>query len=124
MNAIAVKTRGGATGWVPEVGFGDRLRRVRLTLGMNQAEFSATIGMKPAAYAHHELRAEQPRNATMIANSVELVHGVPAWWTLGLADPRETVDLSVTRRYGMGSTPGSSSAMITYAIQPSYVLAA
>lgn len=82
---------------IPKVGFGDRMRRIRLDAGMNQAEFAEAIGMGKAAYGHHELLADPPRTARLMAYAIELRFHVPAWWTLG--EPEPSGDLRVTNRY-------------------------
>lgn len=66
----------------PRVTFGDRLRRVRLNTGLTQDQFAVTIGVSGAAIGKWELQQEDPRNAQMIANAVQAVHGVPACWLL------------------------------------------
>lgn len=42
--------------WIPEMGYGDRLRRIRLDLGMDQRDFAESIDMNKGTYGHHELR--------------------------------------------------------------------
>lgn len=79
--------------WIPEVGYGDRLRRIRLDLGMDQRTFADSIQMNPGTYGHHELSRHVRRGARQLANSIELRHGVPAWWVLGDAPT------PVTRQY-------------------------
>lgn len=73
------------------MGYGDRLRRIRLSLGMDQREFAASIQMVKGTYAHHELSTYVRRGGRQIANSIELRHQVPAWWTLGSPPPEGVV---------------------------------
>jgi len=70
------------TGVIPTLGFGDRLRRVRLDFGLTQKEFAAAIGMKGAAYGHHELKWEYPANARLIALAIHSVYGVDVGWLM------------------------------------------
>lgn len=69
--------------WIPEIGYGDRLRRIRLDLKMDQRQFAESIQMNHATYAAHELSHHIRRGARLVANSIELRHHVPAWWILG-----------------------------------------
>lgn len=73
--------------WIPELGYGDRLRRIRLDLNMDQRDFADSIGMNHGTYGHHELSHHVRRGARLVANSIELRHHVPAWWTLGETCP-------------------------------------
>lgn len=68
---------------LPRIGFGDRLSRLRLHLGMDQREFAAAIGLTHATLGRYGLVPHEPNTATLIANSVELRFGVPAEWLLG-----------------------------------------
>lgn len=79
--------------WIPVVGYGDRLRRIRLDLGMDQRTFADSIQMNSGTYGHHELSHHVRRGARQLANSIELRHGVPAWWVLG-----EDAPATVTRQ--------------------------
>lgn len=79
------------TGWIPVIGYGDRLRRIRLNLGMDQREFAESIQMNHGTYAGHELSQHVRRGARQVANSIELRHEVPAWWTLGNPPPEGVI---------------------------------
>lgn len=82
--------------WIPVVGYGDRLRRIRLDLGMDQRQFADSIQMNHGTYGHHELSHHVRRGARQLANSIELRHGVPAWWVLGESSP-DTDELCAAR---------------------------
>ena len=83
--------------WIPELGYGDRLRRIRLDLDMDQREFAESIQMNKGTYGHHELSYHVRRGAKLVANSIELRHGVPAWWTLGESPVSEIDDECAAR---------------------------
>lgn len=72
--------------WIPEETFGDRLRRVRRSLGMNQGEFAAKLGTDVGvkALGAWETGSREPRGAVAMARRIELAFGVPASWLLGL----------------------------------------
>ena len=74
------------TVWIPEETFGDRLRRIRRGVGLNQEAFVARldncVGIK--AYGSWEAGSREPRGAVAFAKRIELAFGVPAAWTLGL----------------------------------------
>ena len=59
---------------IPVVGFGDRLRRFRLSLGMDQREFADALGgaFSHATLSRYESMEGTPRAAVLVANSVEL----------------------------------------------------
>lgn len=65
---------------------GDRIRKARLTTGMNQREFAPLIGVKPGSLAAWESDHSVPRNMLIVARYIEKVTGVPAAWVLGLDD--------------------------------------
>lgn len=67
---------------IPSIGFGDRLRRLRITVGMTQDEFGEAIGLAGATIGKYELIAYEPKTAKLVANSVQLRFGVPAGWLL------------------------------------------
>ena len=90
------------TYWHPHIGFADKLRRVRLELGMNQAEFARSIGMKAAAYGHHETAKTRPRNAEGIALAIQGAHGVDAAWLL--SGPEQSEPDSAPGRNRTGGT--------------------
>lgn len=74
---------------IPTFGYGDRLRRIRQDQDLGQRVFAASLGMTASTYARHELLDEVPRGARLVANSIQLVYGIPAWWVLGQPSPEE-----------------------------------
>lgn len=54
---------------------------------MDQRHFSESIGMNHGTYGGHEKRADVPRGARLIANSIELRWRVPATWLLTGDEP-------------------------------------
>lgn len=75
--------------WIPEDTFGDRLRRVRRSLGLTQEEFAGRLGGSVGikALGAWETGTREPRGAVGIAKRIELAFGVPATWLLGLETP-------------------------------------
>jgi hypothetical protein len=68
---------------IPHLGWGSRLRAVREDIAhMDQRDFAESIGMSHGTYGGHEKRAEVPRGARLIANSIELRWRVPAAWLM------------------------------------------
>jgi transcriptional regulator with XRE-family HTH domain len=60
----------------PELGFGDRLRRFRLKMGMDTREFAAETGIgSHSTLSRHENADHAPRNARNIAASIQLRYG-------------------------------------------------
>lgn len=91
--------------WVPEETFGDRLRRVRRAVGLNQESFAAKLGTDVGvkALGAWETGTREPRGAVALARRVELAFGVPATWLLGLDTPMSGPDgdpgVPVTPKY-------------------------
>ena len=70
--------------WIPEDGYGDRLRRVRSTLGLDIREMAETVMHSRSTYGRHE-QARSPQdvqNAERLATLIEYKYGVPARWIL------------------------------------------
>jgi transcriptional regulator with XRE-family HTH domain len=78
--------------WIPEETFGDRLRRVRRALGLNQEAFASQLGADVGvkALGAWETGTREPRGAVSVARRIELAFGVPAAWLLGLDVPGPT----------------------------------
>jgi len=91
--------------WVPAWTFGDRLRKVRRDLGIEQAEFAVALGVTRPRLGGWEsgTRGVRADEATTIARRVQERYGVPAAWLLGVYEP---VTLS-------GDTPSRLSDMQT-----------
>ncbi len=71
---------------IPQWTFGDRIRKIRRQLGMTQGEFAASIDRGPKSVAAWELGTNAPGDAVAVAKRIQVAHGVPATWTLGLDD--------------------------------------
>ena len=65
---------------------GDRIRKARLTTGMNQRDFAPLVGVKPGSLASWESDHSVPRDMVAVARRIGRVTGVPAAWLLGLDD--------------------------------------
>ena len=61
-----------------ETTWGDRLRRIRLNRRMDQREFAAAIGVKPATVGNYETGDHEPRTSALVANTIELRFGPQA----------------------------------------------
>jgi transcriptional regulator with XRE-family HTH domain len=84
----------------PTVGFGDRLRRFRLSQGLGQRQLAAKVGMRPATLAAYETSEFTPKSAALVAQSIELIFGLPADWLLGRGEwecPQRASDMPKVR---------------------------
>lgn len=70
------------------VTFGDRLRRLRLSQGMDQKQFGDAIGVSGATVGKYELQLHDPRQARLVLNSIRLVYGKDAAAFVAGADPQ------------------------------------
>lgn len=87
-----MSTQAAAPHRIPKIGFGDRLRRLRISLGMDQREFAAEVGLKPATLGNYELSEATPRSARLVANSIQLRYGIPSSWLLTGEEPADGPD--------------------------------
>lgn len=71
----------------PAWSFGDRLRKARTVVEMNQEDFAEAIGVKDGSLAAWETDRARPRDIVGIAKSVESVTRIPASWLLGIEAP-------------------------------------
>lgn len=94
---------------VPAWTLGERLRKVRRSIGAGQAEFAEQLDENRKTYASWELDTSTPRNLVAVARRVELLTGYPASWLLGLDEgvAEEPVQPEVT--VGRVTTKGSCS---------------
>lgn len=71
--------------WVPDIGFGDRLRVVRRRKRRRQAEMAQLLDVKKVTYASWEAGSSTPAHADVvsIARRLQLLDRVPVIWTLG-----------------------------------------
>jgi len=77
---------------IPVITFGDRMRRLRLTLNLTQDEFAEQIGLSSATIGKYELLERPTRSAKHVAATIQLRYGVPRTWLLdGL--PRQDSNL-------------------------------
>lgn len=65
---------------------GDRIRKARLSTGMNQRDFAPLIGVKPGSLASWEADNSQPRDIVAVAKRIEVLTRIPAAWLLSLDD--------------------------------------
>lgn len=72
---------------IPRWSFADRIKKARSVVGLQQREFAALIGQKAPAYAQWEAGNNRPRDIVAVAEAIERVTSVPAWWVLGMEDP-------------------------------------
>ncbi len=69
---------------IPEWTFGDKLRKARLTAGMEQRAFAAALEMKPGKLAAYETGRAAPRfrDAPALAKRVQVLTGIDYRWFL------------------------------------------
>lgn len=70
--------------WVPTWTLGDRLRKIRRDLGLDQHELAAELGVKPSTLSAWESGRNTPDDPVGIARRLEEITSVPAAWTLGV----------------------------------------
>lgn len=68
---------------------GDRLRKVRRSLGLSQEEFGELLGAKKPRYVAWETDRNLPQNLIPLAQRIEVLTAgrVPAAWILGVDRP-------------------------------------
>lgn len=72
---------------IPQIQLSDRLRRIRRDEGLSQDSFAARLGIQKEAYSTYESGRNRPSDVIVLAQDIERVFSVPAWWTLGLDEP-------------------------------------
>ncbi|WP_175280155.1 helix-turn-helix domain-containing protein [Prescottella equi] len=70
----------------PVWSFGDKMRKARQTIGMDQREFAAQLGVKAGSLAGWETDRTKPRDVVAVAKRVELLTHIPAAWILGIQE--------------------------------------
>lgn len=60
--------------------FGDRVRKIRRTVGMSSRDFAAALGVTNSALAQWETDRSLPRDPALVAAQVEELTGVAAGW--------------------------------------------
>lgn len=83
---MAMSTQPERSAWTPEWSTADRLRKIRRDFEMSQDEFAEKLGANPNNYRAWETGRNHPRDIVALAKRIEMLTGVPAEWTLGLAD--------------------------------------
>ena len=77
--------------WIPVVGYGSRLREIRLQQGMTQDEFATAIGWPSGTYGGHETKVRPPRTGRWLAMEIQQVFNVPIEWTMtGVYNPEDS----------------------------------
>lgn len=64
--------------------FGDRLRKVRRSLGLDQHAFADLTGLPKSSVTNWEADISKPRDLVRAARQIEAATGVSAGWILGL----------------------------------------
>ncbi|WP_205916736.1 helix-turn-helix domain-containing protein, partial [Prescottella equi] len=70
----------------PVWSYGDKLRKARLTIGMDQRGFAEALGVSAGSLAQWETDRTKPRDVVAIAKRVELLTRIPAGWILGVQE--------------------------------------
>lgn len=81
-------------GWVPAIGFGDRLRVIRRKKHRSQTEMADLLGVKKVTYASWEAGTATPshEDVVAIARRIQLLDRVPVAWTLGAYEEGDFYD--------------------------------
>ncbi len=77
----------GLPGRSPEWTFGDRVRRIRRTAGLNQIEFAQRLGVTHQRLSQWESDRNKPGDIVAVAKRIRQEFGTPVDWTLGLDEP-------------------------------------
>ena len=72
---------------MPEWTFGDRIRKIRRELRLNQVEFADAIGRGDKAVAAWESGTNAPEDIVSVAKRIQVRFGVSAAWVLGIDPP-------------------------------------
>ncbi len=75
-----------AAGEVPQWTMGDRLRKARQKIGLEQADFAEEIGIGRTTLINYENDKRAPKS--IVLKAVALRTGVPLWWLEGRESPR------------------------------------
>ncbi|WP_181130012.1 helix-turn-helix domain-containing protein [Rathayibacter sp. AY1E1] len=69
---------------IPQWTFGDKLRKARTTVGMDQKTFAERVNITPSSLAAYETGRSTPRFRDVhgLAASIELLTGIPRGWFL------------------------------------------
>lgn len=79
---------------IPHITFGDRLRRLRLDVGVTQSQFGDLIGLSAGTIAKYELMPEPPARPRVLRNLLELRYGagIATWVLTGQAPSSDPGD--------------------------------
>ncbi|AOD20237.1 hypothetical protein IM25_00120 [Rhodococcus sp. p52] len=72
------------TAIIPAWSLGDRIRKARGVVGMDQRQFAEALGVKAGTLAGWEADNSRPRDVVAIAQKIEGITAVPATWILGV----------------------------------------
>lgn len=101
----------------PRIGFGDRLRRLRLDLGLDLREFGEAIDVSHSTLSRFEASHSTPRNAPHVAASIQLRYGASSpidlreWLLSGAEIPSGTPGRQTTG----SEAPNSQPAVLEFA---------
>ena len=95
----------------PEWTFGDRVRRIRRTAGLSQAEFARRIGVGDRSLSQWESDRNRPGDIVRVAVAIYREFQVPPEWTLGLNDGTSLPRLDSNQQpFGFPSRAGFATA--------------
>lgn len=66
--------------YVPEWTDGDKLRKVRRHLGLNQEDFAARLQVNRSTYMAWESDRNRVKDMKAIAKRIKAMTGTPLWW--------------------------------------------
>lgn len=66
--------------YVPEWTDGDKLRKVRLHMGMTQADFAEALQVNAVTYSGWESDRNRIKDLKTIARRIKVLSGTPLWW--------------------------------------------
>lgn len=69
---------------IPSWSLGDKLRKARQTIEMDQRAFASALGVPAGSLAAWETDRARPRDVVAVAKRVEMLTRIPATWLLGL----------------------------------------
>ncbi|MDO1477271.1 helix-turn-helix domain-containing protein [Rhodococcus ruber] len=88
------------TAVIPSWTLGDRIRKARTTVGMDQRQFADALGVKAGTLAGWEADNSKPRELVDIARRIEEITSVPASWILGVGSLEQRTPRDAGGRHG------------------------
>lgn len=88
------------TAVIPSWTLGDRIRKARTTVGMDQRQFAEALGVKAGTLAGWEADNSKPRELVDVAMRIEEITSVPASWILGVGSLERKTPRDVGGRHG------------------------